>query len=507
MTRSALAILFLLASPSLFAQSAQLAVTMSPSKTTVASGEKFDVTVTAANHGPADAGYTVVILNVNQEQQLLTMTPPAGWTCEEPWTDTATCTVDNFVAGTQAVFHATVHTSNTNEGFPFQLNASISIGPGDEQDDNSVSREIEVVRHPSTAALAIHAEPQQSSVPPGQPATITVNVHNAGPAPATNVVVRSWFHLDATAQLQGAGWTCSGRTCTRPSLAAGQSAPITFTYSDTVEKALFFRFTVGAELSFDPSGTDNWTQITIGIGDAASWRRILLPLAFGETPGAFGSLWKTETTAVIDGSAEIELHPKRFCSPRLPCFSIPLRRPFDFAKAVETRHERIPAQFVYVRAADEPKLALNLRVRDLTRTAETWGTEVPVVREHEWRTSSIVLAPLPVDPLFRLTLRVYEFDSITGNRVAVRIYADDETEPRATLIKTFQVAQGTLTTALLPVAPGYIQFDPLAEAGDALADAETVWIRVEPLSPALRFWAFASVTNNPTGHVTTVTPQ
>ena len=511
MTRSALALLVLLASPSLFAQSPQLSVTMSPSKTTVFSGEKLEVTITARNNGPVDAGYQGVSLSANQDQQLLTITAPAGWTCEEPRTDTASCTVDNFRAGSQAVFRATVHVSTTGEDYPIALTATVSIGgPDDVLDDNSVSREIQVVRHPSTAALSIHAEPQQSAVPPGQTATVTVNVHNAGPDPATNVVVRSWYSpVEApNAQLQGAGWTCSGHTCTRPSLAAGQSAPLTFTFSDPVEKALLFRFTTGAELSFDPNGMDNWTEISIGIGDAAAWRRILLPLSFGETPGAFGSLWKTETTAVMDAGAEIEFQPKRFCIPRgTTCFDIPLRRPFDFAKAVDVRHERIPAQFVYVRTADEPKLALNLRVRDLTRTAETWGTEVPVVRENEWRTGAIVLAPLPVDPLFRLTLRVYDYHSITGNRVAVRIYADDETEPRATLTKTFQVAEGKLTTAVLPVAPGYIQLDPLAEAGDALAGAETMWIRVEPLSQGLKFWAFASVTNNPTGHVTTVTPQ
>lgn len=481
---------------------------MSPSKTTVFSGEKLDVTITARNNGPADPGYTVVSLSVDQSQQLVTMTAPAGWVCEESTPDSTSCSVATFPAGAQAVLQATVHVSNTTAGIPIGLSAAISIGgPDDAQDDNSVTRAIHVVQPPSTTALAIHAEPQQSAVPPGQTATIAVNVYNGGPDAATNVIVRSLYHLDATAQLQGAGWTCSGRTCTRPSLAAGQSAPLAFTFSSTVERALFFRFTVGAELSFDPSGTDNWTQITIGVGDAASWRRILLPLAFGETPGAFGSLWKTETTAVIDGDTEIEFQPKRFCSPRLPCFAIPLRRPFDFASAVGVLHERIPAQFVYVRAADEPKLALNLRVRDLSRTAETWGTEVPVVREQEWRTGSIVLAPLPVDPLFRLTLRVYDYDSIPGNRVAVRVYADDEAEPRATLLKTFQIEPGTLTTALLPRAPGYIQFDPLAEAGSAMADAETMWIRVEPVSPGLKFWAFASVTNNPTGHVTTVTPQ
>jgi len=61
-------------------------------------------------------------------------------------------------------------------------------------------------------------------------------------------------------------------------------------------------------------------------------------------------------------------------------------------------------------------------------------------------------------------------------------------------------------TLSLPAHPGYLQLD-LGEAGAALEGAETAWVRIEPRTEGLRFWAFASVTNNPTGHVTTVTPQ
>ena len=32
-------------------------------------------------------------------------------------------------------------------------------------------------------------------------------------------------------------------------------------------------------------------------------------------------------------------------------------------------------------------------------------------------------------------------------------------------------------------------------------------VRVTPLTPGLRIWAFVSVTNNETQHVTTITPQ
>ena len=36
---------------------------------------------------------------------------------------------------------------------------------------------------------------------------------------------------------------------------------------------------------------------------------------------------------------------------------------------------------------------------------------------------------------------------------------------------------------------------------------ETVRVRLEPVEPGMRYWAFATVTNNETQHVTTITPQ
>ena len=53
--------------------------------------------------------------------------------------------------------------------------------------------------------------------------------------------------------------------------------------------------------------------------------------------------------------------------------------------------------------------------------------------------------------------------------------------------------------------PGYGEVNPAVIPGvskDALLRVEIV-----PLTAGLRYWAFASVTNNATQHVTTVTPQ
>jgi hypothetical protein len=504
MTRPGFLALVLLALP-LSAQYSDLAVSISPAQRTAVTGQHVELTVTAFNRGP-DMHFATLNGVLDVRQQRVSVTPPEGWTCPSVGQDGFYCTAEKIPADSQGTFRVRVLTANHIPGTTFEAAVRIGAGgPDDSGDDNLASSQITVVEAPSTAAVSIHATPERTAVAPGQTATIALDVRNDGPDAAANVLVQASYDPAFPAQLQGAGWTCTAHECRRPLIAAGESAPLAFSLSTTAERVFRAGFIAGAELSNDPSGTDNLAEVTIGVGDAASWRRMLLPLSFGETPGAFGSLWKTEITAVIDSPAPIEIEPKPLCIPPHACPPLPLRRPFDFAYATSFR-PTLPARFVYVRAADEAKLALNVRVRDLTRTAETWGTEVPVVRENGWRTGAIILMPLPVDPLFRITLRVYDYGSVAGNRVAVHCFTGLETEPRLTVVKMFATEPGTLTTALLPGTPGYIQFDPLAEAGEALAGAQTMWLRVEPLTPGLRFWAFASVTNNPTGHVTTVTP-
>ena len=50
---------------------------------------------------------------------------------------------------------------------------------------------------------------------------------------------------------------------------------------------------------------------------------------------------------------------------------------------------------------------MNLRVRDVTREGLNFGTEIPVVRAREFRSSRVTLIGVPADSRFRNTLRVY----------------------------------------------------------------------------------------------------
>ena len=76
---------------------------------------------------------------------------------------------------------------------------------------------------------------------------------------------------------------------------------------------------------------------------------------------------------------------------------------------------------------------------------------------------------------------------------------------------THQLLAETTVTLVLQgnpdSVPGYAQFVDLVAVFPQLAASETIRVEITPISPGLRFWAFAAITNNETQHVTTITPQ
>jgi predicted SAM-dependent methyltransferase len=77
-----------------------------------------------------------------------------------------------------------------------------------------------------------------------------------------------------------------------------------------------------------------------------------------------------------------------------------------------------PAKFFYVPIDQAKNVTLNARVRDVSRSDSSHGTEIPIVRVSEFRQDNIVLLNVPLEARFRNTLRIYSPDK--GN-VAVTI--------------------------------------------------------------------------------------
>jgi hypothetical protein len=148
----------------------------------------------------------------------------------------------------------------------------------------------------------------------------------------------------------------------------------------------------------------------------------------------------------------------------------------------------------------ERELAGSLRVWEVSKQSSNHGVEIPVVRLEDFDERSIALVDVPNDPNFRLTLRVYglnrgpDFVNVTyaGQVVPLPLQSSSNIfEPSYAVYTAFTFPPGghvpipPLMNVLVEVPPG--------PDGDVIASTP--------------IWAFITVTNNETQHITTVTPQ
>lgn len=232
----------------------------------------------------------------------------------------------------------------------------------------------------------------------------------------------------------------------------------------------------------------------------ATFERILIPTFTPPVKGAFGSEFHTELLAMTKRGATV---PIWGIAPVCPIATCRAWQMPDDAQHIQSNSFAIdlnngtmtsgnPGRFVYIEKAHEANLALNLRVSDVTRDAQNFGTEIPVVREREMtRDEQIVLPGVPLDPRFRNTLRIYSTEEI---RVQVRI--GDEIRS-------------------VVLAPGGDAFEPAyAQIGDFPTGVGTISVTIDPpetvllpIGPVPLMWAFVTVTNNDTQLITTIAPQ
>lgn len=228
---------------------------------------------------------------------------------------------------------------------------------------------------------------------------------------------------------------------------------------------------------------------------ASDFERVLLPITVLQIPGAHGSSWQSDLWAHVrvDG---VVIRPLRIAH------VTPLRAGTQTVPVFLHRIGEPPGQFIEVTSALLDDVELNLRVRDSSREHETWGTEIPIVRERDFHREAIALVPIPAgDARFRSMLRIY---GANGDGAAVRVRLTLVATPLAPA-RVIHESTHTFEPAISPYQPAYLELslDPLA----GREDGGVVRVDVEPLTPGLRFWAFASITHNETQHFTTITPQ
>jgi hypothetical protein len=256
---------------------------------------------------------------------------------------------------------------------------------------------------------------------------------------------------------------------------------------------------------------DAFTFVVEGDDPAREYERVLLPVIF-RGPGAFGAQW--QTTIVAHNRSD---HPIGFARPVFMgtpmCPAICGCGPRGDLQARETNEVCVeglqhPAGvLVYPWKDRADSVSYSLRITDTSRTAESLGTEIPVVRERDFRIhdDKIVLPDVPFDDRYRVALRIYDADSRDGAELRLRIVSGT-----STVLDTIVTLrhQPELSVGNYQARPAFLFIGDLAAAYPALEAVEgRVQIELSSRTLGLRFWAMASITNNETQQVTTATPQ
>ena len=237
-------------------------------------------------------------------------------------------------------------------------------------------------------------------------------------------------------------------------------------------------------------------------GDAQeAYEPVLLPIFRPAIAGAYGSLFRTDFRARLVHETSADIYGLQIPC-RVTCLVLD-DVPWELTAGVPEagpdgiEYTGFPGAFLYLPKEHAGRVAMNLRAYDTSRAAENFGTEIPIVRASEFAEGGepITLIGVPSDPRFRNTLRIYSY-GFTSTVATIRI----EGENGASVEHTVELpAQPHI------FLPGYVELTNFPT--DAGMLRVTIVPNMPPLLPPPARWAFVSVTNNETQHITLVTPQ
>lgn len=236
-----------------------------------------------------------------------------------------------------------------------------------------------------------------------------------------------------------------------------------------------------------------------------TYEQVMIPIQASHVPGAHGSIWQSHVAITNHSTTPVDVVGYARCigvceesPPVLPDSTI------------------YPGQvtYLYVEPGRSDDITVQLRIQDVSRQSQTWGTSIPVVRERDVFTEgTLSLVDVPNTDELRSMLRIYGFDppvlplnETHHHQVLIRIFG---VSPDAEISTEADVFLGEWLEPLAidesnPAQPPLAQVPLWIE--DQLQGHDRLRIEIERLNPELRFWAFVSVTNNETQHVTVIAP-
>lgn len=215
---------------------------------------------------------------------------------------------------------------------------------------------------------------------------------------------------------------------------------------------------------------------------------LLLPLVPRTLDGAHGSRWETRLT-LHNASAHRTLVRIGSHERVLEANSVTEIDSVPFP-TIEGAHISVPTALV-------DDIAMQLRVRDVSRSDRNWGVEIPIGGDFKWE---VRLVDVPTDERYRAALRVYGYHAVGSAPVTVET-------PDGTVLDEFDVPMDNVGGE---AAPSYGLVDPITPKVRASGHASVNVVVHGPIifdPPPSSIWAFISLTNNETQHVTTITPR
>lgn len=156
---------------------------------------------------------------------------------------------------------------------------------------------------------------------------------------------------------------------------------------------------------------------SVATAQETRYTRMLLPVAPSSVEGANGARWLTELTVANTGLDPVELYcfEGETCQPIAPLSVHRVEAPPD---------TRAQPALVYVPETMSRRVSTALRSRNSTPNSDErdFVSEIPVVREEEFRSSGIDLTAVPIEANYRHMLRIYDANAREGATVRVRIY-------------------------------------------------------------------------------------
>lgn len=250
------------------------------------------------------------------------------------------------------------------------------------------------------------------------------------------------------------------------------------------------------------------------------YQRVLVPV-FWFGGGAGGSQWWSSFDITSsEGSFDLgfpALKDDSACEYFCPC-ELTARVEEGEAQTICGNFEDPRGVLLWVPRTVSPEIVhTSLRVLDRSREADRAGTQIPVVWESDLYSGTIVLLDVLTEPRFRSTLRIYDAFLFETDFV-LRFYDMDryrkgdrelllETIVRSRVERPAGPPRFPLHPATAIIGNIVAQWPQLAAARSVAIEVSGTHLLVSPPQYENRFYAFASITNNTTQEVTTVSPR